>query len=90
VHTTLKKKALGKRLRIILGQLNAIEGALAADRDSRAILQLVSIVRGAMDSLMAEMVDEHLRFHVLVPAERPRDERPELEEVIETVRRYLK
>ena len=39
---------------------------------------------------MAEMVDEHLRFHVLVPAERPRDERPELEEVIETVRRYLK
>jgi DNA-binding FrmR family transcriptional regulator len=55
------------------------------------VLQLMAACRGALNGLMAEVVEGHIRFHVLVPGNGRKSPQAEAaEELIDVVRAYLK
>ena len=90
-HTTKAKKKLLARIRRIRGQTEAIERALSAEHECSDVLQLVAACRGALNGLMAELIEGHVRYHVL-DAERGANtpQADAAEELIGVVRTYLK
>ncbi len=90
-HTINQKTKLLHRVRRLRGQLKAVEAALEAERDCSTILLTLAACRGAMDSLMCEIIEGHVRFHVLDPAQKPTpSQKKAAQEVIAVLRRYLK
>ena len=90
-HTVREKKKLLNRVRRIRGQVDAIERSLAGDTDCADILMLLANVRGGINSLMAEVLEDHIRFHVIGPDTKPSSEQAAAaEELIEVVNTYLK
>jgi DNA-binding FrmR family transcriptional regulator len=89
-HTTKDKKKLLSRIRRIKGQSEAIERALEGDGECEEILQLVASCRGALNGLMAELIEGHVRFHVLPPEQKTLPSQLEAaEELIAVVKRYF-
>ena len=90
-HTIREKTKLLKRVRRIRGQVEAVERALEAEIGCADVLHLVAAVRGAVNGLMAEVMEDHIRFHVVDPArERDRDRAEGAQELIDVVHTYLK
>jgi FrmR/RcnR family transcriptional regulator, repressor of frmRAB operon len=90
-HIIQNKPKLLARIRRVRGQVEALERAVAEEQDCSDILQLVSAARGAMNSLMAELLEGHIRNHVLDSRRRPSAEQAiATEEVIDMVRTYLR
>jgi DNA-binding FrmR family transcriptional regulator len=90
-HTTKDKEKLLNRVRRIKGQICAIEKALDGDQECSKVLQTIAACRGAINGLMAEVMEGHIRFHVIDPKRKPTSEQAEAaEELIELVNRYLK
>lgn len=90
-HTVEDKKKLLHRVRRLRGQLNAVEKSLEAEHDCSTVLLTLAACRGAMDSLMSEIIEGHIRFHILDPKQEPTAEQKKAaQEVIGVVRRYLK
>ena len=78
------------RARRIKGQVEAIERALEGGSECEDILQLVASCRGALNGLMAELIEGHLRFHVLDPAQKTHPSQLEAaDELIAVVKRYF-
>ncbi len=90
-HTTEEKKKLLNRVRRIRGQVEAIDRALDQEAECSEVLHNIAACRGAMDSLMAEVIEGHIRFHVLDPERTPTDEQSEAaDDLIQALRTYLK
>jgi DNA-binding FrmR family transcriptional regulator len=90
-HTTKKREKLLNRVRRIKGQVNGIEQALEADEDCSKVLQTIAACRGAINGLMAEVLEGHVRFHVVDSDRKQTAEQAEAtEELIELLNRYLK
>jgi len=90
-HTAKDKEKLLLRVRKIRGQIDAIERALGEETECADVLQLMAACRGALNGLMAEVMEGHIRFHVLSPhaaANSPQAEAAE--ELIDVVKAYLK
>jgi FrmR/RcnR family transcriptional regulator, repressor of frmRAB operon len=68
-HTVRNKQKLLARVRRIRGQVEAIERALDEEADCEKVMHLIAAVRGAISGLMAEVVEDHVRTH-LVDSER--------------------
>ena len=91
VHTIREKNKLLGRVRRIRGQVEAIERALETEIGCADVLQVIASVRGAMNGLMAEVMEAHIRFHVVDPAREPNSQRAQgAQELIDVVRTYLK
>jgi DNA-binding FrmR family transcriptional regulator len=91
MHTIKNKSKLTGRVRRIKGQIEAIERALEAELGCADVLMLVASVRGAVNGLTAELLEDHIRHHVVDPAhERNPDKAKGAEDLIEVVRTYLK
>jgi DNA-binding FrmR family transcriptional regulator len=91
VHTVREKKKLIGRVRRIRGQLEAVEKALEQEKGCFEVLQTVAAARGAMNGLVAEIVEDHVRFHVLEPGTKPSAKQARAaEELIDVVRAYVK
>jgi DNA-binding FrmR family transcriptional regulator len=88
-HTIREKTKLLARVRRIRGQMEAVERAIEAEIGCADVLQLIASVRGAVNGLMAEVMEDHIRFHVLDPG-RERDRTRGAEELIEVVRTYMR
>jgi DNA-binding FrmR family transcriptional regulator len=89
-HTTKNKAKMLSRARRIKGQVEAIERALEGDSECEDILQLVASCRGALNGLMAELIEGHVRFHVLDPAQKTLPSQLEAaDELIAVVKRYF-
>jgi DNA-binding FrmR family transcriptional regulator len=90
-HTLKEKEKLRLRVRRIRGQIDAVERALAEEKDCGDVLQLITAARGAMNGLMAELLEDHVRFHVLDAARKPTSaQATAADELIDIVRSYLK
>lgn len=90
-HTTKDKKNLLSRVRRIRGQVEAIERAIDGEQECSGILQLMAACRGALNGLMAEVMEGHVRFHVLSPDDGRNSPQAEAaEELIDVIRAYLK
>lgn len=83
-------EALVKRVRRIAGQVAAIERALIGDADCATTLHLVAAARGAMNGLMDQIIEAHLRAHVAGPGLRDDERAQGAEELIAAIRRYAK
>jgi DNA-binding FrmR family transcriptional regulator len=89
-HTIRDKPKLLARVRRIRGQVEALERALEAEKGCAAVLQQIAAARGAMNGLMTEVIEEHVRTHVASPAIRSHSDRAKgADELIEVVRAYL-
>ena len=90
-HTTKQKAKLLARVRRLRGQVEAVERALEEEIGCFDVLMLVASIRGAAAGLTAELLEEHIRRHVVDPDREPDDERAQgTAELIEAVRTYLK
>ncbi len=90
-HTIRKKKKLVDRVRRIRGQVEAVERALNEELDCSSVLQRITACRGAIDSLLAEVLEEHIRFHVVNRRQHRSADPAEVgEELIEVIRTYLR
>jgi DNA-binding FrmR family transcriptional regulator len=88
-HAKSEKDKLLDRVRRVRGQIEAVERALEGDKGCATVLHLIVGARGALNSLMTEVIEDHIRLHVVDPikdAERVRG----AEELIEAVQAYLK
>ena len=85
-----EKQKLVSRIKRIRGQVDSIERSLTTGDDCADVLMLLANVRGGINSLMAEVLEDHIRHHLL---SRERNSTPphELaEDMIDLVRAYLK
>jgi FrmR/RcnR family transcriptional regulator, repressor of rcnA expression len=89
-HTIRKKKGLTHRAARIRGQVEALARALEGDAECGEVLRLIASARGAMDGLMAEVIEGHIRDHVFRGARGKPDERQAAADLVKVVRSYLK
>jgi DNA-binding FrmR family transcriptional regulator len=90
LHTAKEKTKLLARVRRIRGQVEANERALEAESGCTEILQLVAAARGATNGLMAELIEDHIREHVVGPTVTAAERDAAAEELVGVVRTYLK
>jgi DNA-binding FrmR family transcriptional regulator len=90
-HTVREKQKLLARIRRIRGQIEAIERALEAEAGCETVMHLIAGVRGATSGLMAEVLEEHVRAH-LVDADRKRGASGmgAAEQLVEVLHAYLR
>jgi DNA-binding FrmR family transcriptional regulator len=89
VKATPEHSKLLNRVKRIRGQMDAVERTLASEEDCANVLMLLAAVRGGINSLMAEVLEDHIRLHLLQDGRAPLT--PDLgEELIDLVRAYLK
>jgi len=90
-HVIRDKKKLLHRVHRIRGQVEAVERAIEEQMDCSDILHNIAACRGAIDALMAEVIEGHIRFHVLDPDTTPTDEQAQAaDDLIHALRAYLK
>jgi DNA-binding FrmR family transcriptional regulator len=90
-HTIREKTKLLNRVRRIRGQIEAVERALEQEIGCADVLQLIAGARGAINGLMAEVMEDHVRAHLIDPAHEPDPQRAHAaEELIDVVRSYLR
>ena len=90
-HTFREKQKLLSRVRRMKGQVEAIERALESEAGCERILHLIAGVRGAMAGLMAEVVEDHIRSHLVDAEKHPGALNAEAaEQLMDVIRTYLK
>ena len=90
-HTVREKQKLLARVRRIRGQVEAIERALDSEAGCDQIMHLIAGARGAMAGLMAEVVEDHVRTHLVDTDNHPGALNADAaEQLLEVVRTYLK
>jgi DNA-binding FrmR family transcriptional regulator len=88
-HTVRNKQKLLNRVRRIRGQVDAIERALVDEGECGDVLQQITSCRGAMNGLLAVVLEDHIRTH-LVDAESHGEQGDAREQLIEVVHSYFK
>jgi DNA-binding FrmR family transcriptional regulator len=90
-HTIREKQQLLARVRRMRGQVEAIERALENGAECEKVMHLLAAVRGAVTGVMGEVVEEHVRTHLV-----DREKYPDAlnvdaaEQLLDVVRSYLK
>ena len=86
-HISREKLDLLNRTKKVVGQLESVQRALEEDAGCAQVLQRLAAARGAINSLMGELLEDHIRNHM------PRNSKSSeeaAEDVVEIVRMYLK
>jgi FrmR/RcnR family transcriptional regulator, repressor of frmRAB operon len=89
-HTIRDKKKLLNRVRRVRGQIEAVERLLENESECEEILQQIAACRGSINGLMSEVLEGHIRFHLV---ERRKQKLPKgnaVEDVISIAKSYLK
>jgi FrmR/RcnR family transcriptional regulator, repressor of frmRAB operon len=90
-HTLRDQQKLLARVRRIRGQVDGIERALTTQAGCDQVLHLIAGARGAMAGLMAEVVEDHVRSHLVDETKHPGALNADAaEQLIDVVRTYLK
>jgi DNA-binding FrmR family transcriptional regulator len=90
-HTVEEKKKLLTRVNRIQGQLNSIKAAIEEERGCSEVLQQIAACRGAVSSLLVEIMEGEIRFHVLRKGTRPDSrETRAAENLVDILHTYIK
>jgi DNA-binding FrmR family transcriptional regulator len=89
-HVAKEKLKLLNRLKRLRGQIEAMERAVEADDACAAILQQATACRGALDGFIAEVIEDHIREHLVDPIARETPQAVAAEALIDIVHQYLK
>jgi len=87
-HSRSERDAQKLRVRRIVGQMNAIERMLEADRDCAEILMQLVSARKAIKSLSENLIHSHMR-HCIEHAHSPAEGRKHLQELLVVLERYV-
>ena len=86
-HISREKLDLVNRTKKIIGQLEGVLRSLNEDEQCSDLLQRLSAARGAINSLMGELMEDHIRNHM---PRKSKTSEEATEDLIEIVRTYLK
>ncbi|CUS40695.1 MAG: metal/formaldehyde-sensitive transcriptional repressor [Thalassolituus sp.] len=89
-HLTESKKPLLTRVRKIKGQAEALERVLEGAPDCTAVLQQIAAIRGAVNGLMTEVLNSHIREHLGANDLSPEQRATEVDEILSILKSYLK
>lgn len=90
-HTVIEKQKVLNRVRRLRGQVDAIERALIADEGCTDVMRLITATRGAINGIMAEVINGHIRDHMVDPDRTPsRAEHDAAVELVEVLRAYIR
>jgi DNA-binding FrmR family transcriptional regulator len=90
-HTIKEKKKLLARVSRIRGQVEAIERALNEEAGCERIMHMIAGIRGGVAGLMAEVVEDHIRTHLVDPKKSPGALNAEAaDQLIDVVHSYMK
>jgi DNA-binding FrmR family transcriptional regulator len=89
-HTVREKAKLLRRVRRIRGQVDALERALEAEKGCSEVLQQIAAARGAMNGLMTEVIEDHIRTHIASPETSDAQRDQGADELIDVISAYLK
>jgi len=90
-HSIRERQKLLNRVRRIRGQVDAIERALEGEAGCEQVMHLITASRGAINGLLAEVVVDHIRSHLI-----DRDAHPDaldsdaVDQLVEIVRSCVK
>ncbi len=91
MHTSQQKSKMLARVRRIRGQVEAIERALDKDANCDEVMHLIAAVRGATTGLMNEVIEDHVRGHLVNVERHPDALDPDaVEQLLDVLRTYLK
>jgi FrmR/RcnR family transcriptional regulator, repressor of frmRAB operon len=86
-HLSREKLDLVNRTKKIIGQLESVLRGLNDDEQCAEVLQRLAAARGAINSLMAELMEDHIRNHM--PRKNKSSEEA-VDDLIEIVHTYLR
>lgn len=90
-HIIKEKKKLLARVGRIRGQVEALERALATEMECARVMHMIAGIRGSVSGLMAEVIEDHVRTHLVDPEQNPDALNAEAaEQLIDVVHTYLK
>jgi DNA-binding FrmR family transcriptional regulator len=90
-HTVEEKKKLLTRVNRLQGQLEGIRVAIEEEKECATVLQQIAACRGAINSLLVEIIDGEIRFHVLSKNSKVDSrEAKAAEGLVEILHRYIK
>ena len=90
-HVAKEKAKLLNRIKRLRGQIEAIERAVESGQECADVLQQATSCRGALDGFIAEVIEDHIRAHMVDPAAGRDDPRvAAAEELVDIVHQYLK
>jgi len=89
-HSPAEKKRVLTRVRRIKGQTEALERALEAGSECAAVLQQIAAIRGAINGLMSEVLESHIREELGQAVSSQQTRSASIDEVAALVRSYLK
>jgi DNA-binding FrmR family transcriptional regulator len=88
-HTIREQAKLLARVRRLKGQMEAVERALEAEVPCGEVLQLLASIRGALSGLTGEVMEDHLREHVLY-ADDEKQRAQAVDELADALRTYIR
>jgi DNA-binding FrmR family transcriptional regulator len=90
-HAVHEKQKLLNRVRRLRGQVDAIERALEAEGSCTQVMRLLTAARGAINGMMAEVVEDHIQMHMVAANRKPtRDEVEAADELVDVLRSYIR
>jgi len=85
-----EKQKLLSRIKRLGGQIDAVERSISEGDECADILMLLAAIRGGVNSLMAEILEDHIRLHIIHPDRASESPEELTEDLIGLVRAYLK
>lgn len=84
-HIGKNKKKITDRISRLQGQLNAVAHAVSEGNDCVRVLQTLAACKGALNGLMGEILEDHIREHLQV-----KQNEEDCSELIGILKSYLK
>lgn len=89
-HSPEEKKKVLARVKRVRGQLEALEQALERGDDCSPVLQQISAIRGAVNGLMAGVLESHLREEFTSTYSTAESKDASIDDAISLIRTYLR
>lgn len=90
-HVAAEKQKLLNRLKRLRGQIDALERAIDNEVECARVLQQATACRGALEGFIAEVIEDHIRDHMIEPGLPVGDPKVQAaEELVAIVRAYLR
>jgi len=90
-HVVAEKQKLLNRIRRLRGQIEALDRAVEAEEGCSEVMRLLTTARGAINAIMAEVVEDHIVLHMVDPKRKPtRAEQQAADELLDVLRTYIR
>jgi DNA-binding FrmR family transcriptional regulator len=89
-HAVHEKQKLLNRVRRLKGQIDAIERGLEAEDSCTQVMSLLTAARGAINGMMAEVVEDHIQMHMMANRKPSSQETQAADELIDVLKSYIR